>query len=198
VTSRDAEDTTVLLVRPDNIGQDRTVGVELSANASPAKWFSAFLTADLFDYREWGEIAGQDFNRGNFHWRSSLRLTATLPTSTQLQLSGWFSSPSTASQGSSAAWYSASAAVKQFFLKRALSVTLRCSNLISPTAWESWSEGPGFHTNSSYSNERYVLSLAVSYNFNNFKFDPKMQAGEGIEQQGAGGAGGAGGGGPQR
>ena len=198
VTSRDAEDTTVLLVRPDNIGQDRTVGVELSASASPAKWFSAFLTADLFDYREWGEIAGQDFNRGNFHWRSSLRLTATLPTSTQLQLSGWFSSPSTAAQGSSAAWYSASAAVKQFFLKRALSVTLRCSNLISPTAWESWSEGPGFHTNSSYSNERYVLSLAVSYNFNNFKFDPKMRAGEGIEQEGAGGAGGAGGGGPQR
>ena len=34
-------------------------------------------------------------------------------------------------------------------------------------------------------------SLAVSYNFNNFKFDPKMRAGEGVEQEGAGGAGGA-------
>ena len=88
--------------------------------------------------------------------------------------------------------------MKQFFLKRALSVTLRCANLLGPTARKTWSDGPGFHTNSEYTNEGYILSLAVSYNLNNFKFDPKMRAGEGIEQEGAGGAGGGGGGGPQR
>ncbi len=191
VTSRDTIDTTLLLVRPENIGQDRSLGLELSANASPTKWLNAFLTGNVYDYLETGAIEGVPFERGALTWFSSLRLTATLPTSTQLQLSGWLSSPTIAAQGSNDVYYSASAAVKQFFFKRALSVTLRCANLLGPTAWKTWSDGPGFHTNSEYTNEGYILSLALNYNFNNFKFDPKMRAGEGIEQEGAGGAGGA-------
>jgi len=195
VTSRDNADTTLLLVRPENIGQDRSLGLELSANVSPTKWLNAFLTGNVYDYLETGTVVGVPFERGALTWYSSLRLTATLPTSTQLQLSGWLSSPTIAAQGSNDVYYSASAAVKQFFLKRALSVTLRCANLLGPTAWKTWSDGPGFHTNSEYTNEGYILSLALSYNFNNFRFDPKMRAGEGVEQEGAGGAGG---GGPQR
>jgi hypothetical protein len=54
----------------------------------------------------------------------------------------------------------------------------------------------GFRTASSYRTEGVTVSLAVSYNFNNFKLDPKMRAGEGVESEGAGGGGG--GGGPQR
>ncbi len=193
VTSRDTTDTTLLLVRPENIGQDRSLGLELSANVSPTRWLNAFLTGNVYDYLETGTVVGVPFERSALTWYSSLRLTATLPTSTQLQLSGWLSSPTIAAQGSNDVYYSASAAVKQFFFKRALSVTLRCANLLGPTAWKTWSEGPGFRTNSKYTNEGYILSLAVSYNFNNFRFDPKMRAGEGVEQEGAGGAGG-----PQR
>lgn len=37
VTSRDTLDTTLLLVSPENIGQDRSLGLELSANVSPTK-----------------------------------------------------------------------------------------------------------------------------------------------------------------
>ena len=196
VTRRDTADTAVLVVQPENIGQDRSLGLELSANVSPTKWLNAFLTGEVYDYVETGTVVGVPFERAALTWHGSLRLTATLPTSTQLQLSGWLSSPTIAAQGSNGYWYSASAAVKQFFFKRALSVTLRCANLLGPTAWKTWSDGPGFHTNSSYTNEGYIFSLAVSYNFNNFKFDPKMRAGEGVEQEGAGGAGG--GGGPQR
>jgi hypothetical protein len=194
VTKRDTADTTVLLVRPENIGQDRRLGLEATASVSPTRWLNAFLTGNVYDYLETGAIDGVRFNTGALTWHSSLRLTATFPTATQLQLSGYLSSPTIAAQGSNDVWYSASAAVKQFFLKRALSVTLRCANLLGPTAWKTWSDGPGFYTNSKYTNEGYILSLAVSYNFNNFRFDPKMRAGEGIEQEGAGGAGG----GPQR
>jgi outer membrane receptor protein involved in Fe transport len=195
VTKRDTVDSTVLVVRPENIGQDRSLGLELSANVNPTKWLGAFLTGEVYDYLETGIIGTMPFERGALTWHSSLRLTATLPTSTQLQLSGYLSSPTIAAQGSNDVYYSASAAVKQYFLKRALSVTLRCANLLGPTAWKTWSDGPGFYTSSKYTNEGYILSLALSYNFNNFRFDPKMRAGEGVEQEGAGGGGG---GGPQR
>jgi hypothetical protein len=78
-------------------------------------------------------------------------------------------------------------------LNRALSVTARLSNLFGASTQHSKSEGKGFLTRSSYVSQGLTFSLAVSYNFNNFKFDPKMRAGEGVEQGGGGGAGG-----PQR
>jgi len=60
----------------------------------------------------------------------------------------------------------------------------------------SHSEGQGFASASEWTGEGYVLALALSYNFNNFKLDPRMRAGEGVEQEGSGSAGGTGG--PQR
>jgi hypothetical protein len=71
---------------------------------------------------------------------------------------------------------------------------LRLSNLLG-SRFQNWkTEGAGFRTVTSYKTEGLTVSLALSYNFNNFKLDPKMRAGEGIEQEGAGGGGGA----PQR
>ena len=87
-------------------------------------------------------------------------------------------------------WFGTNLAVKQTLLKRALSVTLRLSNLLGPRTQHSTSQGPGFLNRSSYRTEGLTVSLAVSYNFNNFKFNQSMQAGEGIEQGGGGGAGG--------
>jgi outer membrane receptor protein involved in Fe transport len=196
VTRRDAADTTLLLHYPDNIGQARDRGLELSANLSPVKWFSAYVTGDFADHRESGVVFGDTFERGSFNWQGSLRLTATLPTATQLQLSGRFNGPEVSAQGDEDAWFSANAAVKQFLFNRALTITLRCSNLFGPTFWKSRSRGQGFATNSTYTNEGYVLSLAVSYNLNNFKYNVRMRAGEGVEEQGTSGAGG--GNAPQR
>ncbi len=48
-------------------------------------------------------------------------------------------------------------------------------------------------TRSSYRTEGLTVSLALSYNINNFKYNAKMRAAEGIEQEGAGAGGGAGG-----
>jgi outer membrane receptor protein involved in Fe transport len=196
VTRRDAADTTLLLHYPDNIGQARDRGLELSADLSPVKWFSAYLTGDFSDHSESGVVFGDTFDRRSFNWQGSLRLTATLPTATQLQLSGRFNGPEVSAQGDDDAWFSANAAVKQFLLNRALTVTLRCSNLLGPTTYKSRSRGQGFATSSTYTNEGYVLSLAVSYNLNNFKYNVRMRAGEGVEEQGTSGAGG--GNAPQR
>ena len=189
VTTRYPADTTVLLHYPDNIGHDRSLGLELSADLNPAKWFGAFLTGDFADYRESGVVFGDTFERGSFNWSSSLRLTATLPTATQLQLGGRFNGPSISAQGDDDAWFSANAAIKQPLLNRALTITLRCSNLTGPTSWKSRSRGQGFATNSTYLSEGYVISLAASYNLNNFKLNPRMRAGEGVEQEGTSGAG---------
>jgi len=187
------DDTTVLKQTAQNVGRDRSIGVELSANLSPVKWFTAYVSGDLSDYHEEGTLFGRGFNRSIFYWSTSANFTFRLPTNTSIQLDGNFSGPSITATSTDDGWIGTNLAVKQTMLNRALSVTLRLSNLFGATTWRSRSEGPGFASHSSSTREGLTASLALSYNFNNFRFDPKMRAGEGVEQGGGGGAGG-----PQR
>jgi hypothetical protein len=138
-------------------------------------------------------LVGSDSVRRTLTWSSSANLTFRPTTSTQVQLSGYYSGPRVSATSTSDGWLGANLAVKQSLFNRALSVTLRLSNLLGSRIQHWNSDGPGFLTRSSYKTEGQTLSLALSYNFNNFKFDPKMRAGEGVEQEGGGG-----GGGPQR
>jgi outer membrane receptor protein involved in Fe transport len=190
ITTKYPLDTTVLMQTARNVGRDRSIGVELSANVSPVKWFTAYVTGDLSDYHEEGTLFEQDFSRSIFYWTTSANLTFRLPTNTQVQLNGDFSGPSITATGRDDGWFGTNLAVKQSLLKKALSVTLRLSDLLGARTQRSNSEGPGFRTQSAWKTEGLTVSLAVSYNFNNFKFDPKMRAGEGVEQGGGGGAGG--------
>ncbi|MBN2466392.1 TonB-dependent receptor [candidate division WOR-3 bacterium] len=196
ITKRYVPDSTVLLQTAANVGSDRSIGVEVTANVSPFKWFTAYLTGDVYHYREEATAIGLDTPRTTITWSSSANLTFRPATNTQVQLNGYYSGPSIGATTTSDGWLGANLAVKQSLLNRALSLTLRLSNILGSRTQHWRTEGEGFRTITSYKTEGPTVSLAVSYNFNNFKFDPKMRAGEGIEQEGAGGAGG--GAGPQR
>jgi len=143
-------------------------------------------------------LEDQDSTGHSLAWSASLDLDVHLESATQFRLSGNYYAPTATSQGRQGGWFDTNIALKQSFLKRALSVTLRVSNLLGRGIWRSVSEGPGFYTASTWRAEPRVITLAASYNLNSFKLEPKMRAGEGIESEGAGGAGGGGGGGPQR
>ena len=196
VTKRYEPDSTVLLQTAENVGRDRSIGVEVTANVSPLKWFTAYLTGDVYHYREEATLLGQDTPRTTITWNSSPNLTLRPATNTQVQLNGYYSGPSITATSTSDGWLGANLAVKQSLLNRALSITLRLRNLLGSRIQHWRTEGEGFRTSAAFKTEGLTVSLALSYNFNNFRFDPKMRAGEGIEQEGAGGAGGAGG--PQR
>lgn len=189
ITTRYQGDTTALLQTAENVGRDRSIGCEVTANVSPFKWFTVYLTGDVYDYREYVALVGSDSVRRTLTWSSSANLTFRPTTSTQVQLNGYYSGPSVTATSTSDGWLGANLAVKQSLFDRALSVTLRLSNLLGSRIQHWNSDGPGFLTRSSYKTEGQTLSLALSYNFNNFKFDPKMRAGEGVEQEGAGGGG---------
>jgi outer membrane cobalamin receptor len=193
VNQRYELDSTVLKQTAENVGRDRSIGVELTANVSPTKWFTAYLTGDVYHYREEATLLGQDTPRTTVTWNSSANLTFRPATNTQVQLSGYYSGPSITATSTSDGWLGANLAVKQSLFSRALSITLRLSNLLGSRIQNWKTEGDGFRTISSYKTEGLTVALALSWNFNNFKLDPKMRAGEGVEQEGAGGGGGAGG-----
>ncbi len=184
VMTRFDTSSSVLLMTSSNVGNDYSLGVELSGNLSPFKWLTLNPGADLSDYRVEGRLLNQDFSRHSFTWSTSLDLDLHLPTATQLRVSGSYSAPTVSSQGTDGGWFDTDVAVKQSFLNRALSLTLRVGNLLGRGTWNSVSEGPGFYTRTTWHAEPRVITLAVSYNLNSFRFDPKMREGEGTEMQG--------------
>ncbi|MEO0079748.1 MAG: TonB-dependent receptor [candidate division WOR-3 bacterium] len=186
VTTRYSQDTTVLLQTAANIGQDRSLGLELSANLSPFRWLTLYLTADIYNYHEWGSLFGQEIDRRTFTGSGSCNLSLQFPSATQVQFNTTLSGPSVTATGTSATRFTADLALRQSLFNRALSITLRCSNLFGPGIWRNQSEGLGFLSRSTYTGEGRTLSLALSYNLNNFRFDPKMRAGEELEQEGTG------------
>jgi outer membrane receptor protein involved in Fe transport len=186
-------DTSALVWTMHNVGHDHATGVELTANLVPSRVFTAYLSGDFYYHREEGMLLGQDFSSRTLMWSSSANLSFTPRTNTQFQLSGYFTGPSVSATGRMDGWLSTDFAAKQTFLRRALSISLRLSNLLGARVQRSESQGVAYASQGWYKTDGLIASLAVTYNFNNFRMDPKMRAGEGIEQEGAGG----GPGGPQ-
>ncbi len=175
----------VLVLTALNVGTERSTGVELMANVSPFRWWTVNLTGNLFDYRVEGELLGQDFEAGSFNWRGRLGSDFRLPTGTRVSLNGYYSSPSVSAQGENQGYFMTDAAVQQSLLGRSLTITLRMRDVLGTGGWEFTSEGPGFYNSIEYVHEGRVLTLALRYNFNNFRLDPKLREGEGIETEGA-------------
>ena len=179
-------DTSALVWTMENVGHDHATGVELTANLVPSRVFNAYLSGDVYYYREEAVLSGQPYSAHTFSWSSSANLSYTARTNTQFQLSGYFTGPSVSATGRADGWVSTDFAAKQTFLRRALSITLRLSNLLGARVQRSESQSVNYVSHGWYKTDGLIASLAVTYNFNNFRMDPKMRAGQGIEQEGTG------------
>ena len=184
VTIPYAADSTVLLQTSRNVGRDHSLGGEFSASLSPFQWLTINPDVDLYKYSVKGALLGQDFSRGSFAWNGSLNLDFHVPFGTQLQVNANYYAPTVSAQGTDGGWFGTDVAVKQSLLNRGLSITLRVNNLFDVVSWKSVSEGPGFYTSRESHGELRVFTLALSYNLNSFRMNPKMREGEGSEMQG--------------
>jgi len=186
VPSKYPGDTSALVYTAQNVGRDYSTGVELSANLMPYKWLNAYIAGDVYYYRQEVVLSGHSYSPHSFTWSSSANISVTAPTNTQFQVSGYFTGPSVSATGRMDGWLSTDCAVKQSFIRRALSVSFNLRNLLGPRTQRSESEGQGYSSHSSFKTDGLIASLAVTYNFNNFRIDPKMRAGQGIESEGVG------------
>ena len=113
-----------LVYTSQNLERDYSTGLELTGNIELKKWWRVDLSANLFRYRITGQIIDSDVNQVSNTWRLRGSTTFILPTSTRIQLSGFYNAPSITAQGDRDAFYVVTAAVRQEFLKKKLSISL--------------------------------------------------------------------------
>lgn len=188
ITSIDSIDPTLLVHRPENVGTDRSIGVELLADLNPWKFLNVNLTGTAYDYRL---NAGSEV-KTSFNWDSRLTAELRLPTQTRLQVIGMYESPSVTAGGTSAGFASLNAAARQAFFDRRLSIALQVRNILGTSRHEFTSEGERFRSSVRFNSESPVVMLSLTWNFNNYRPDrrQRLDSGEMEEENGGNGGGG--------
>jgi outer membrane cobalamin receptor len=167
-------DQDVILQTVENVGKEYTLGAELMLNINEIKWWAITLMGDLYDYRVKGTIYDEPFSRQSFNWSFRYNNTFKLTKSTRLQLTGRYRSPTVTAQGRRQGSFMTDAALRRDFMNRKLSANLQIRDFLGTGEFEFESEGPDFYSYRKFTRESHVVTLTVSYNFNNYKPDRRQ------------------------
>ncbi len=167
----------VRMNRPENIGQDFSLGIEAMLNIGVFKWWDMELSGNFFNYKLKGELSYEvddeiivdPVNRTSTNWNSRFNNTFQIWKNGVFQLNSSYNSASVTAQGNSSGYYTLDAAFRVSFLNRSLTANLQGRDLLGTALRENTSEGPGFYSHYKYDPKSPVLALTISYRFNNFK-----------------------------
>lgn len=172
-------DVDVTLHTVDNVGTDYSLGTEILLNIDVAKFWNINLMGNIYKYKIEGVLFGDDFSRNSDNWSTRFNNVFKITQSTQLQMNTGYRSPTVQSQGRREGFFSTDLAVKQEFLKRALSVSLQIRDIFGQRKYESVSEGPDFYNKRKFDVESPIVMLNVRYNINNYKNNRERNGNQG-------------------
>ncbi|MCK5742382.1 MAG: TonB-dependent receptor [Chlorobi bacterium] len=152
-----------------NLDKDYTLGVELMANYEVAKWLRLNASANYYNYRIEGELNDETVDNSSNAWTTRLNATATLMPNMRLQLNGMYRAPSVTAQGERAEMYMAGAALRYDMMDRKLSFTLKIRDIFGTMKREYETYTPDYFSSVTFQPQTQILTLSVSYKFNNFK-----------------------------
>jgi hypothetical protein len=166
---RSVYEENVILHTIDNVGTDYTFGTEFMLTVDQLKWWNVNVMGNIYNYRIEGELLGDSFDRKSTNWRAQLNNTFKLGRMTRIQANAMYNSPTVSSQGRREGYFSTSAAIKQDFMNKTLSVSLQARDLFSKVRYEFTSEGSDFYSYSRFARTAPMVTLTVSYYLNNYK-----------------------------
>jgi len=173
----------IMLMGIENVGQDFSTGIEMMFSSSPFKWWDLDLMGDFFYYKVEGVLYDEYFSNTSNNWSSRLNSTFKIKKNTQIQLNSMYNGPSVNAQGRTEEYFMVNAAVRQNFMDNKLSLVLQARDVFATAKREYISEGPGFKTYSKFTRIAPMVTLTVSYKFNNYRQDRKGGNGESGEME---------------
>lgn len=153
-----------------NVGDGRMIGVDGSLRLQMKRWWVMKQILDFYHYQQDGTVAGNYYKRDEYSWSAQLTNLFILSKNTQMQLGFTYASPTISSQGEIDDFYYANLTLRQYFLKRKLSLTLTGQDILQSVKSESTITGDGF-THRNVLEHHYPIRFVVSYKINNYKRD---------------------------
>jgi outer membrane receptor protein involved in Fe transport len=159
---------TLLVFTRTNLNSDKRFGAELGGQIKVTDWFSFMPGLTAYYYEAEGDIKGESRSVNDVIFNGRLTTNFNLPTKTRLQLLGFYRGPEVEISEEEQAMYWISAAVRQEFMDRKLSVSLRVDDIFSTRIRKetSYSENSFIYSEGSRKSPVFVLSLTLLLNQN--------------------------------
>lgn len=167
-----------------NLDKSHAVGMELMTSYAFTKWFNFNLTGSYYYYTLDGKLQDDDaVNKSTNSWNLRGMGNFVLGRSTRLQFNAFYNLPSISAQGDVEDFFTMSASLRQDFLDRKLTLALNARGLIGTMKHEFSVSGKNYQTYNMFEREAPVVSLSISYRFNNYKQerDRDREEGEGMD-----------------
>ncbi len=167
-----------------NLDKSHTVGLELMTNYAFTNWFNLNISGSYFYYKLDGTLQDDDaVNKSTNSWNVRGMGNFILSKTTRLQFNTFYNGPSVSAQGDVEGFFTLSASLRQDFLDRKLSLALNARGLVGTMKHEFSVEGKNYHTYNVFEREAPVISLTLSYRFNNYKQERNRnnEEGEGMD-----------------
>jgi outer membrane receptor protein involved in Fe transport len=153
----------------DNFARTKTYGSEISGSFTLLQILRFDPAVNLFGTELTGSIDDLDVNKSFFNWSARLNSTITITPDTRFQLSGNYFAKMINAQADIKSFLVMNASLRQDFLDKKFSATLQARNFLRTAYMNISNRGANFFSNIEVRPEIPVISLMLSYNFNNFK-----------------------------
>ncbi len=163
----EAED--VVLHTVANVGKDYTTGTEFMFRLNSLKWLSLSCMGSLYEYKIKGEFNDIKFDNESINWSLKFNSEVKFKTNTQVQINSNYHSPTVTSLGERKGHFSINLAIKQQFMKRALSATLQVRDIFGTAKHDFTTETDRLYSHYRMQRESPIIMLNLRYNFNNYR-----------------------------
>lgn len=166
----------VMMSMPENVGKDYSLGLEFMFSFKLYSWWEVDLMGNYYKYKVEGVLYDKDFSNSSNNWSSRFNNTFKIKKKTKIQINSMYNGPSVTAQGEAEGYYMVNAAVRHDFMDKKFSAVLQIRDIFSSAKHEFTSSGPDFYNYSEYKRESPIVTLTISYRFNNFKPDRKTRS----------------------
>lgn len=167
----------VMLSTIENVGKDYSLGLEMMFSFQVFKWWDTDLMGDFYKYRVEGVLYDEDFSNSSNNWSSRFNNTFNIRKGTKFQINSMYNGPTVTAQGKREGYYMVNAAIRQDFLDKKLSAVLQVRDVFSTAKMEMTTTGPDFYNYREFTRDAPVVTLSISYKFNNYRADRKSKSG---------------------
>ena len=148
-----------------NAGNDRTWGIELSAQIKAARWWSMNVNASLFDYKFEADYEGCTDSK-NTGYTASMINNFTLGRTSRLQFDANVVGPTVLTQGREDAYYYFDLAFRQQLFKNKISASIVAHDVFRTARYNNYRISPTLNS-TTHVRPRYPnIVLSISYVFN--------------------------------
>jgi hypothetical protein len=166
--------TGVTLDSMANVGNDYSTGAELAVSIRNTRWWNMDVGGSCFYYIIANEHKVDD-DEESLNWQLAFNNNFDLAKDTRLRLESYFVGPSVSTQGRINEFFYFNLSVRQQLFNRRLSATLNVRDLLSTAKYVDTKNGVNLDSRTVIYPASPLITLSLSYSFNNFKSQKKEE-----------------------